>query len=61
MLFPKNVGPDKTSMFVPAVGHTLNIYAVHIGLDEGEKKTQYCAVNVMDTGRVGGRTGLKYV
>lgn len=39
MLFPKNVGSDKTSMFVPAVGHTLkNIYAVHIGLDEGEKK-----------------------
>lgn len=44
-------------MLVPAVGHTLkNIYAVHIGVDEGEKKkTQYMVVRGMDTGRVGGR------
>lgn len=57
LLFPKNVAPDKTSIFIPAVGHTLkNIYAVYIGLDEGEKKkTQYCVVRGMDTGRVGGR------
>lgn len=45
-------------MFVPAVGHTLkNIYAAHVGLAEGEKKkkTQYCVVRGIDTGRVGGR------